>query len=152
MRRRFLGKEINQRNVGDYVNHLVNSARIHPPTSIFDKPTIILHKIIFVPLSPLVLLQLLTTSILGCIPSILLFPFTLIWLILLYVILATDYLWEKIIIIRPLFIIPGVLISEVANSYVGLLPAFGDWAKRAKNLAICESWPKSRLIYHDRIK
>jgi len=62
--------EVTQANIASYVKYLVERARAAAPRSIFNKPAVILHLIFGLLFSPLVLLQGISTAVLGCLVSI----------------------------------------------------------------------------------
>lgn len=145
-------QEVTQGNVAAYVKYLVKQALAAAPKSVFDRPVFILHLLFTFLFAPLFLVQVISTSVLGCIPSLLLFPFEAIWWILLSFVLAFSWLWGNIRIIRFLLLLPGVFVAEVAHAYIALMPSMGDWQSRGIKLAICESWPHSISIFRGRVK
>jgi hypothetical protein len=146
------GEEVTQGNVAAYVKYLVNRARTTAPKSVFDRTVIILHYIFSIPFWPLVLVQFISTLVLGCLPSMLLLPFEVIWWAFLGFLLGFSWLWGKIPILRPLLLLPGVFIAEFAHAYIALMPSMGEWQARGIKLAICESWPHSLSIFRGRVK
>jgi hypothetical protein len=144
--------EVTQENIASYVKYLVTQARVNVKKSIFDRPVIILHYILNIPFMPLVLLQFFSTAALGCLPSILLLPFHIIWWLFLGIILALSWLWNFTFIFRPILLLPEVFIAELASAYIALMPSMGEWQARGIKLAICESWPHSISIFRGRVK
>lgn len=150
------GNEITQGNIADYVKYLVNQARNSAPKSVFNKATVILHTVFGLLFSPLVLLQGISTLVLGCLVSItfgiLLFIMNVIWWPLLGFMLVSSWLWYHVGFSRILLLVPGVFIAEFASAYAGLMPSMGEWDSRATKLAICESWPHSMSIFRGQIR
>jgi len=149
-------QEVTQGNIAAYVKYLVGRARAVAPKSVFDRPVIILHFLFGLLFAPLVLVQGISTFVLGCLVSItfglLLFPFGIIWWPFLGFLLASSWLWGNIRISRPLLLLPGVFVAELASAYVALIPSMGEWQSRGVKLAICESWPHSLSIFRGRVK
>ena len=149
-------QEVTQGNIAAYVKYLVSQARAAGPTSVFDRPVIILHLVFGLLFAPLVLVQGISTFVLGCLVSItfglLLFPFSIIWWPFLGFLLASSWLWDNIRISRPLLLLPGVFVAELASAYSALIPSMGEWQSRGIKLAICESWPHSLPIFRGRVK
>ena len=148
--------EITQANVASYAKYLVERARFIAPKSIFNKPAVILHLIFLLFFSPLMLLQGISTFVLGCLVSItfglLLFPMSIIWWPFLGFILASSWLWYHMGFLRVILLVPGVFIAELASVYVAHMPSMGEWYSRAVKLAICESWPHSIPIFRGQVK
>ena len=148
--------EVTQKNIASYVKYLVERARAAAPKSIFNKPSVVLHLIFGMLFSPLVLLQVISTPVFGCLVSItfglFLFLISLIWWPFLGFILVSSWLWYHIGFLRVILLVPGVFIAEVASVYAGLMPSMGEWESRAAKLAICESWPHSIPIFRGQVK
>lgn len=145
-------EEVTQGNIAAYVKYLVERAGAAAPKSVFNRPAVILHLVFGLLFSPLVLIQGISTLVLGCLPSILLFPFEIIWWILLGLLLASGWLWDNACILRPILLLPMVFIAELSDTYVAHMPSMGDWQSRGIKLAICESWPHSLSIFRGRVK
>ena len=96
-------------------------------------------------LLPTILLQGVSTFVLGLAVQatfgLLLLPMTLIWLPFLGFLLGTSRLWFAAPVLRPVLILPGVLISNLGALYVGLMPSMGEWDSRMNKMVICHSWP-----------
>lgn len=148
--------EVTQANVSSYTKYLVEQARAVAPKSIFDKPAVVLHFIFLWLFSPLILLQGISTFVLGCLASItfglLLVPISIIWWPFLGFMLSSSWLWYHIGFLRVILLVPGVFIAELASNYVGLMPSMGEWDSRAVKLAICESWPHSIPIFRGQVQ
>lgn len=144
-------EEVTQGNIADYVKYLVERARAAAPKSVFNRPAVILHLVFGLLFSPLVLIQGISTLVLGCLPSILLFPLEIIWWILLGLLLASSWLWDNARILRSILLLPMVFIAELSNTYVAHMPSMGEWQSRGIKLAICESWPHSLSIFRGRV-
>lgn len=148
--------EVTQANIASYVKYLVERARAAAPRSIFNKPAVILHLIFGLFFSPLVLLQGISTAVLGCLVSItfglLLLLISIIWWPFLGFILASSWLWYHMGFLRVILLVPGVFIAEFASVYAGFMPSMGEWDSRAVKLAICESWPHCIPIFRGQVK
>jgi len=142
---------LTQANIGTYVNNLVARSRAVAPKSIFNTPVVILHTVFGLILSPLVLLQFITTSALCCITSLTfglpLYIMDIIWWPLIGFMLASSWLWYHLPFLRIILLLPGVLIAEIASHYVGLMPSMGEWDSRATKIALCDSWPHSLNVF-----
>ena len=66
----------------------------------------------------------------------------MIWWPFLLLLAGTSWLWLQGWFLRPVLIIPGVLISALADLYVMLAPEPEKAGKLAK-LSIAEEWPLS---------
>ena len=146
---RIAESDVTMGNVGAYTN-LVDIARKSEAKSFLDYPVIILHTLFGLCFAPLVILQLVTTSLLGCAVSItfglLLFVIDIIWWPFLGFLLASSWLWNHIPIARIILFLPGVFIAEFAQAFVGLMPSMGEWESRGRKIAICGSWPHSIFV------
>lgn len=94
-------------------------------------------------------LEMVTTSIGGCLIAVTFGLFalllTVVWLPLLGSLLLSSWLWLRAWYVRPVLLIPGMVLSFVATLYVMLAPEPERGAKWAK-LAIAQEWPLSWLI------
>lgn len=98
-------------------------------------------------LMPLVLVaEFVTTLIGGCLLALtfglLALVLTAIWLPFLALLMGTSWLWLRAWYLRPLLLLPGVLLAIVAETYVALAPEPERDAKHAK-LSIASEWPLS---------
>jgi hypothetical protein len=93
--------------------------------------------------------EMVTTAIGGCLLALtfglLAILLTMIWLPLYALLLGTSWLWLKAWYLRPLLILPGVLVSFVADVFVMLAPEPEKGVKWAK-LALAHEWPLSWLL------
>lgn len=121
-------------------------AQEYAPKDIFTKTAILLVKVTTGILVVLLPLQMLTTAIGGCLITItfgvLILLLTLIWWPFLALLLGTSWLWLHAWYLRPILLIPGVLIAFLADIYVMLAPEPEKDAKIMK-LSIAEEWPVS---------
>lgn len=145
-------EKITRHDVANYVKYLVASAQVEP-TSFFDKSATILHTIFGFIFAILIPLQLLSTFILGILVTItfglLLLPLSIVfWWPFFGILLASSWLWQKLVISRPIILIPGVFIAAAANALVAFMPSMGEWESRGFKLAFCESWPHSLSLYN----
>ena len=67
---------------------------------------------------------------------------TLMWLPLFVFLVGTSWLWLKVWVLRPLLMIPGVLIALFAYVFVSLMPEPESDVKHTK-LAFAGEWPLS---------
>lgn len=98
-------------------------------------------------LTPFVLVaEFLTTLIGGCLLGLtfglLAVLLTIIWLPFLGLLVGTSWLWLRAWYLRPLLLLPGVLLAIIADTYVALAPEPERDAKHAK-LSIASEWPLS---------
>ena len=143
---------ITQQNVAAYVRGLVAWARVTGPMSVLNRPAIGLHiafSLLYLPLLPV---QLVSTFILGLLVRVtfglLLIPLSVVlWWPFLGFLLGSSWLWGKAGLYRPVLLLPGVFVAEVAGAVVGLMPEMGDWQSRGMKLALCESWPHSLSLW-----
>ena len=89
--------------------------------------------------------QIATTLVLGLAVSLtfglLLLPINLIWVILLFPMLALSWFCNKVPAFRNVFgiiFIPWVLLTE---TFIALMPSMGEIESRASKLMLCNSWP-----------
>lgn len=146
-----MGTEITQAIVGQYQRCLVDRARAAGPRSILNNVAIGLHTAIGFVFFPLIPVQFVTTFILGLLDSI---TFGILGILLAAVfwwpffgfLLGSSWLWGKVDITRPVLLLPGVVVAEVAHAIVALMPAHDEWQARGMKLALCESWPHSHHV------
>ena len=104
---------------------------------------------VFVVITALVVvpLQLVTTLILGLLVSlsfgILLFPISLLWILLSFPMIGASWLTAKIKWLRTPIGLVGIPWAIVANTFVALMPSMGELESRAAKLMFTESWPYS---------
>jgi hypothetical protein len=143
---------VTQQNVAAYVRGLVAWARVTGPRSVLNRPAIGLHfafNLLYLPLLPV---QLVSTFILGLLVRVtlglLLIPLSVVlWWPFLGFLLGSSWLWGKVGLSRPVLLLPGVAVAEVASAVVGLMPSMGEWQSRGMKLALCESWPHSLSLW-----
>ena len=91
--------------------------------------------------------QLITTLVLGLLVSvslgILLFPISLIWILLLLPMIGASWLTAKIGWLRNPIGLLGIPWAIVANTFVALMPSMGELESRAAKLMLTQSWPYS---------
>ena len=113
-----------------------------------------LLKVVIIPTLPLILISIPVKNILGlavgCTFGILLLPLSLVWLPFLGYLLGTSWLWLKVPVLRPLLIIPSVLVATVGNTFVAFVPDMGEPFQKQLKGVFCDSWPYSWLIYQLR--
>ena len=124
-------------------------ARQHGPQDIFTRAAQISMKVGSAALLILIPVQFVTTAVGGCLIALTFGLFaillSLIWLPFLGLLLGSSWLWLKVPLLRPILLVPGVLVALVADAYVMLAPepeADAKWAK----LTLAGEWPLSWLI------
>ena len=129
----------------------IGVARANAPSDIFTKFAKILVKYTTSLLVAFKPISMVTTAIGGCLIvftiGFLALPILFIWLPFYYLLAGTSWLWLKARYLRPILLIPGVIIAFIADLYVMLMPDFERGAKITK-LAICEEWPLSWYLTH----
>jgi len=133
------------KNISD-TEYRVSLAKEYAPKDIFTETAILSVKVATGILAVLLPLEMLTTAIGGCLIAItfgiFIFILTLIWWPFLALLLGTSWLWLHAWYLRPILLIPGVLIAFIADIYVMLAPEPEKDAKVMK-LAIAQEWPMS---------
>ncbi len=124
-------------------------ARHYGPQDIFTKVAKVSMEAGSTALLVLFPLQIVTTAIGGCVVGLTfgLFAFllSLIWLLFLGLLLGSSWLWLKVPLLRPILLVPGVVLALIADAYVRLAPEPERVAKWAK-LTLAQEWPLSWLI------
>lgn len=133
------------------IRERVRVARASGPSDVVTKFARILvkcttlFKILLTPVS------MITTAVGGCLVVLtigfLALPISFVWLPFYYILLGISWLWLKAWYLRPVLLLPGVIIALFGDIYVALLPDFERGSKR-KKLAVCEEWPLSWYITH----
>jgi len=133
------------REISD-MEYRISLAHTHAPSDILTKTAILSVKVttsIWVILVPI---EVVTTFLGGCLIGltfgVLLFVLTLIWWPFFVLLLGTSWLWLRAWYLRPILLVPGVLVSNLANLYITLAPDPEKASKYAK-LSIAEEWPLS---------
>jgi hypothetical protein len=92
-----------------------------------------------------------TTAVGGCLVvitiGILALPISFGWWPFNYLLAGSSWLWLHAWYLRPVLLIPGLIIAFIGDLYVMLMPDFERGSKRTKR-AICEEWPLSWYIKH----
>jgi hypothetical protein len=121
-------------------------AREYAPKDVLTTTTIISVKAITGIFTILIPLQVITTSIGGCLIGITFGFFTLllsvVWLPFYGLLVGTSWLWINAWYLRLILIIPGICIATIGYIYVMLAPEPEKDAKVMK-LAITDMWPLS---------
>ena len=91
--------------------------------------------------------QLITTFVLGLLVSLsfglLLLPFSLVWILLLFPMVGASWLTSKIEWLRNPIGLLGIPWAIVATTFNALVPHMGDIESRATKHMLAESWPYS---------
>jgi hypothetical protein len=130
----------------DDLGDRVKAARAGAPRDILTKLTRILTKAITSILIILLPIAKMTSAVAGCLIvftiGFLSFVFLVVWLPMYHILIATSWLWLKAWYLRPILLIPGVVIAFASDIWVILTPDFRRHAKQKKQ-AMCEEWPLS---------
>ena len=121
------------------------------PGDILTKTAILLVKVGTGVLMILTPLEIVTTSLGGCLIALTFGVFalvlSLIWWPFFMFLLGTSWLWLHFWYLRPILLVPGVLVAIVADLYIMLAPEPERAAKIAK-LSIAGEWPLSWYVIH----
>ena len=100
-------------------------------------------------LMPLILLQLISTFVLGIVVQITcglaLLPMSIPWIPMMLLMLGGSRLWMAVPVLRPVLLLPLLLLAHIAEKYVAFLPSMGEWDSRMMKLAICHGCPASHI-------
>ena len=100
-------------------------------------------------LMPLILLQLISTLVLGIVVQITcglaLLPMSIPWIPMMLLMLGGSRLWMAAPVLRPVLLLPLLLLAHIAEKYVAFLPSMGEWDSRMSKLAICHGCPASHI-------
>ena len=126
-------------------------AKANGPSDIFTKLARMLVKFTTSLLALLTPISLITRAVGGCLIVVtigfLALPILFVWSPFYILLAGTSWLWLRAWYLRPILIIPGVIIAFFADLYVMLMPDFERGSKLTK-LAICEEWPISWYLSH----
>jgi len=93
-------------------------------------------------------IQIITTFVLGLLVSIPLIGFLLlilissIWIVLfLGPLLGLSYVYERVVILRPLISTIGIPLAVLGDIYVALMPSMGEMEGRYEKMIICQTFP-----------
>lgn len=97
---------------------------------------------------PVLPLQLVSTTLLGCLVTIsfglLLIPINAIWFVFFYAPLyLTSSLWSHVPILRIPVAIVGIPLAVLGNTFACMMPSMGDTKGRTQKLIYCQVWPFS---------
>lgn len=130
-----------------YTQALVALAEQQGPSDPFTRAAKILHYPFDWLLFPLILVQLVSTFVLGLLTvltfGLIMIPLNLIWLAVLGPLLGTSWLWIKVPVSRPVLLLPGVVYAVLAGKVAAFMPEMGEWDSRGAKQALCQSWPNS---------
>ena len=135
-------------NFGQFsdMDYRISRAKTHAPKDILTKTAAFLVGVITTVMVVLAPLQMLTTAVGGLLIvitfGVLLLVFTILWWPFLILLLGTSWLWLHAWYLRPILLVPGVLIATLAHLYVMLAPEPEKDAKYAKFSMVGE-WPLS---------
>ena len=78
--------------------------------------------------------------------SLFLLVISFIWMIFLILLISSSWLWIKFWILRPLLILPGLIIAITGSIYCSLMPDMGEKYQKILKMSLCESWPYSYTL------
>jgi hypothetical protein len=141
---------IEQRANIQLMEERVAFARARGPSDIFTSTakllTTALTGILGIVLIPV---ELVTTALGGCLLALtfglLAVLLTVIWLPLFGLLVLTSWLWIRVAVLRPLLLLPGVVVAVISYVFVALMPDPERDAKHGK-LALASGWPLTILI------
>lgn len=138
-------------NSQEIIKSLEARAKELGPNDPLTKAAWVIQKIFIFPTMPLLLIAIIVKNLLGllagCTFGLLLLPLSLIWLPFFGYALGTSWLWIKFPILRPILLIPSVLINTIGVTYVAFIPDMGEPFQKALKGALCDSWPYSWHIH-----
>ena len=130
-------------------SYRISLAEQHAPRDIFTKLAIISLKGLTSALVILMPIQIITTALGGCVIAVtfglFLLLLNLIWWPFLALLLSTSWLWLHAWYMRPILLLPGIVIAVIAVLYVMLAPDPERDSKYTK-LALAGDWPLSWYI------
>ena len=80
----------------------------------------------------------------GVLPLVLSLP----WLVCLWLLIGTSWLWAKVPLARPVLLVPGVILSVIGFEYTAFVPEMGEKYQKLVKLGLRESWPYSLRFLH----
>ncbi|MGA9771693.1 MAG: hypothetical protein WBV94_21865 [Blastocatellia bacterium] len=105
----------------------------------------ILDLILSVIALPVVLVQFVTTFVLGLLVSLsfglLLWPISFVWMLFLAPLLGLSWVCSKLPLLRNILGIIGIPLALLADVYVSLMPSMGELENRASKMLLCQTWP-----------
>ena len=123
--------------------------RAYMQNSMWGKAYFFLDSVLGFILMPLIILQLISTFVLGIVVQITfglaLLPMSIPWLPMMRLMLGGSRLWIAVPVLRPVLIVPLLLVSQIAGKYVAFMPSMGEWDSRMMKLAICHGCPASHI-------
>ena len=135
-----------------YVSALIAEAQSIGPTDWFTKatyrtryvigvvvslPALLVIPVVTIPLSILVALSL----------GLLAIPLSVLWGPMVGLLLGSSWLWLKAWYLRPLLVVPGIVVAIIARLYISFIPDMGDKFQKIIKMGLCNSWPYSFLVY-----
>ena len=100
-------------------------------------------------LMPLIIPQLISTFVLGIVVQmtfgLALLPMSIPWIPMMFLLLSGSRLWMAVPVLRPVLILPLLLLAQIAAKYVAFMPSMGEWDSRMSKLAICHGCPASHV-------
>ena len=128
------------------INYRISLAHTYAPKDIFTKVARVLVKAVIFPTMLLVPVEMVTTALGGCLAGctfgLLEVVLSIVWWPFLAFLLGTSWLWLHAWYLRPILLLPGVIVALLATLYVMLTPEPEKDAKFLK-LAIADEWPLS---------
>ena len=101
---------------------------------------------------PIMLLQPITTFVLGLLVTItfglLLIPFSVIRnVFFLWPLLGLSFIYERIKVLQPVVAVLGIILATLGDMYVALLPTMGELESRFLKMIVCQAFPFSYSYY-----
>ncbi len=137
----------------------VERARQQGPQDVLTKAAVPLHLIFSLLRFPLLPVQFFSTPITGILQAITgglaSIPLSLLfWWPFYFPMLALGWLWERVALVRPIILVPGVLLAELGAGSAALIGELGEWDSRFAKQTICEAWPhvSAMRIFSDLVR
>jgi hypothetical protein len=131
-------------------NYRISLAHTFAPEDIFTKVARVLVPATQLPLMVLAPVEMVTTALGGCLAGctfgLLFVVLSIIWWPFLAFLLGTSWLWLHAWYLRPILLLPGVIVALVADLYVMLMPEPEKDAKYMK-LSMAGEWPLSWYLF-----
>jgi hypothetical protein len=126
-------------------------ASANGPQDPVTKSSRLLHSLCQVLLMPLILVRPFTSLAAGLLMGLTCGLLSLgitffLWWPAAALLISSSLLYKYVIPLRPILLIPGVLISEMLSGIFSLIGNFGDWQGGAFRFALLSSWPNSNLV------
>ena len=143
---------MNSNEANNIVSAFINQAQLLGPQDPLTKLAYLINTVFrMVFMLPLLIVTPISTFFLGiltgCTFGILLLPLSFVWLLFFGFLMSTSWLWIHVPILRPLLLIPGVIVAVVADIYCSLIPDMGEKFQKVLKMGFCDSWPYSYIVF-----